>query len=251
MKLELSNKVVVLTGATGGIGGAIAEDFLRESATVICLIRNEEKMAAFKSDLSKKGVSVEGLFSEVCDLIDFKSISSSIKRIVNKYNRIDILVNCAGYADEYPFALMDENQISKMIDFNLKSPMFLCNAVLRPMFKQNSGAIINISSASAVKKGRGIVSYAAAKAGIEALTRTLASEVGRKNIRVNCIRPGLIETAMSEAVLSRLSDHINSTTSLGRPGLSHEISKMVLVVASEKVSSYMTGECITIDGGIM
>lgn len=251
MNLGLNDKIVVLTGATGGIGGAIAEDFLTEGSTVVCLIRNEEKMQIFKTELNKKGVAVENLYSEVCNLLDYKSILAAVKNIIQKHKAIDVLVNCAGYADEFPFALMDEEQISKMIDFNLKSPMFLCHAVLRPMFKQNSGSIINISSASATKKGRGIVSYAAAKAGIETLTRTLASEVGRKNIRVNCIRPGLIKTPMSEAVLFRLEDHVNATTSLGRAGLPNEISKMVLVVASDKISSYMTGECLTVDGGII
>jgi 3-oxoacyl-[acyl-carrier protein] reductase len=251
MNLELSNKVVILTGATGGIGRAIAEDFLKEGSIVVCLIRNEEKMKTLKSELIDKNVAVEHLHSEVCNLLDYKSMSDAVKTVVQKYKAIDVLVNCAGYADEFPFALMDEEQISKMIDFNLKSPMLLSHAVLRTMFKQKSGSIINISSASAVKKGRGIVSYASAKAGIEALTRTLASEVGRKNIRVNCIRPGLIKTPMSDAVLFRLEEQVSSTTSLGRPGSPSEISKMVLVVASEKVSSYMTGECLTIDGGII
>jgi 3-oxoacyl-[acyl-carrier protein] reductase len=251
MNLELNNKVVILTGATGGIGRAIAEDFLKEGSIVVCLIRNEEKMKTLKSELIDKNVAVEHLHSEVCNLLDYKSMSDAVKTVVQKYKAIDVLVNCAGYADEFPFALMDEDQISKMIDFNLKSPMLLSHAVLRTMFKQKSGSIINISSASAVKKGRGIVSYASAKAGIEALTRTLASEVGRKNIRVNCIRPGLIKTPMSDAVLFRLEEQVSSTTSLGRPGSPSEISKMVLVVASEKVSSYMTGECLTIDGGII
>ena len=114
---------------------------------------------------------------------------------------------------------------------------------------EQGNKIINISSASTVKKGRGIVTYASAKAGLETFTRTLAQEVGRKNIRVNCIRPGIIETAMSQPVIFRLKEQIEQFNSMGRIGQVQEVSKMVLCMASENVSSYLTGECITIDGG--
>ncbi len=250
MNLELTNKVVLITGATGGIGAQIATDFLEEGAVVVCLIRNAKKMDDLKKQISDHKISTEKIHAFSCDLLDYKNIKSVVESVTEKFGRIDILINCAGYADEYPFALLNETQIEKMIDFNFKSPVYLSHAVLRTMFRQKGGCIINISSASSIKKGRGIVTYAAAKAGLDAFTRTLSHEVGRKNIRVNCIRPGVIDTAMSNAVITRLEERIQDSTALGRVGLAHEISKAALFIASDKTASYMTGECITIDGGM-
>jgi 3-oxoacyl-[acyl-carrier protein] reductase len=250
MNLELEDKVVLMTGATGGIGGQIAADFLAEGSVVVCLVRNLSKLAELKAVIKESGIAADKLHAETCDLFSYKDIKATVERVAAKFLRIDILVNCAGYADEYPFALLDEEQIEKMIDFNFKSPVFLSHAVLRPMFRQKGGCIINISSVSAIKKGRGIATYAAAKAGLDAFTRTLSHEVGRKNIRVNAIRPGVIDTAMSGAVISRHEKRINESTALARVGKAPEISKAVLFIASEKTASYLTGECITIDGGM-
>jgi len=249
MDLELNGKVVVITGATGGIGGGIAADFLEEGAIVVCLIRNQAKMDEFKNDLASKNQFTHNLHAFQCNLLDYTDMKKVLATIVAQFKTIDVLINCAGYVEEYPFGLIDENQIEKMIDVNLKSPMYLSHLVLKPMYRQKKGCIINITSVSTVKKGRGIVTYAAAKAGLETFTRALAQEVGRKNIRVNCIRPGIIETAMSKGVVFRLSEEIKSASSLGRIGQVKEISKAALFLASENTASFITGECITIDGG--
>tara|TARA_B110000305_G_scaffold137228_1_gene153168 strand:- start:198 stop:953 length:756 start_codon:yes stop_codon:yes gene_type:complete len=251
MNLNLENQVVIITGATGGIGGEIAIEFLKEKSIVICLYRNEFKMEKFKSELAEKNISIKNLHGYKCDLLDYIEISNTIKKVYNKFKKINVLTNCAGFTKEYPFALLNESEISHTIDINLKSPMMITHAILKIMFKQKSGSIINISSISAVKKGRGIVAYATAKSGIENFTRTLAYEVGRKNIRVNCIRPGVIETNMSGPIMNRIKDQIKEITSLGRFGQTKEISKMTTFLASDVTSSYITGECITIDGGII
>ena len=251
MNLVLDNQVVIITGATGGIGGEIALEFLKEKAIVICLYRNELKMEKFKYELSEKNISLINLHGYKCDLLNYIEISSTIKKVHKKFNKINILVNCAGFTKEYPFALLNENEISHTIDINLKSPMMITHAILKIMFKQKSGSIINVSSISAVKKGRGIVAYATAKSGLENFTRTLAYEVGRKNIRVNCIRPGVIETSMSGPIMNRIKDKIKEIASIGRFGQTKEISKMATILASDVTSSYITGECITIDGGII
>ncbi len=250
MNLELENKIVVITGGTGGIGSQIVLDFLTEQAIVICLIRNQSKMEDLLNQLKLINVTTKNLHSYVCDLLNYEEIQKVISDITIQFLKIDILVNCAGYAIESPFALLNKNQIDDMIDLNLKSPIYLCQAVLRPMYKNKSGSIINISSISAIKKGRGINVYAAAKAGIETFTRTLSQEVGRKNIRVNCVRPGIIDTEMSQSVQKIAHDIIKTQTALGRPGIPSEISKAVLFLASNKTSSYMTGESLTIDGGL-
>jgi 3-oxoacyl-[acyl-carrier protein] reductase len=251
MNLNLDNQVVIITGATGGIGGDIAAEFLKEKAIVVCLFRNELKMKQFKSKLKEDNISLSNLYSYKCDLLDYREIVKTITEINNKFNKVNTLVNCAGYTKEYPFAMLDEEEISHTLDINLKSPMMLSHAILRIMFRQKSGSIINVSSISAVKKGRGIVAYASAKSGIENFTRTLASEIGKKNIRVNCIRPGIIETSMSGQVMTRTKDQIKEITCLGRFGKTKEISKMATFLASDDTSSYITGECITIDGGII
>lgn len=249
MNLELTNKVVIITGGTGGIGRQIVADFLEEGAVVACLIRNTSKIETLHKYIEEANIPTHNLHAYECSLLDFNAIKNVTKQVAVELKRIDVLVNCAGFAHEYPFALLNENHINEMIDLNLKSPIYLSQAVLKYMYKQKGGSIINISSITSVKKGRGISVYAAAKAGLDTFTRTLAIEVGRKNIRVNCIRPGVINTTMSQPLLDRVGPLINESTSLGRPGNAYEISRLVLCIASNKVSSYMTGECINIDGG--
>ncbi len=250
MNLGLKNKVVIITGGTGGIGSQIVTDFLNERAIVVCLVRNPTKMEKLKVALNQQQVPTSELHSYSCDLMDYENIKFTMLQISKDLKRIDVLVNCAGFALEYPFALINESQIDSLINLNFKSPILLCQAVLKYMYKNKEGSIINISSVSSVKKGRGIAVYASAKAGLDAFTRTLAIEVGRKNIRVNCIRPGIIETNMSKGVRDRMGETIKSTTSLNRPGTPNEISNMVLFMASSQASSYLTGECINIDGGL-
>lgn len=250
MDLELTDKIVLITGGTGGIGKAIVEDFLKEGANVICLIRNEQKKLELIAKLQEKDIPMDHLEFYFCDLMDSEDMKSVSEKILKDKNKVEILINCAGATEEYPFALQSVEQIDRMVDLNLKSPMHLTQCFLKSMFNQKRGCIINISSLSAVLKGRGIVSYAAAKAGIETFTRSLANEVGKKNIRVNCIRPGLIQTNMSEAVVSRSIDYIKSSNSLCRVGLPNEVSKAALFLASEVTASYITGECLTVDGGM-
>lgn len=250
MNLDLNAKVVLITGGTGGIGSQIVMDFLLEGSIVVCLIRNKGKMKVLQESLKKSNVAVENLFAFECDLLNYDDLKTVTKKIFKQLNRIDVLINCAGLAHEYPFALLDKKQIDEMIDLNLKGPIYLSQAVLKYMYKQKEGSIVNISSVSSVKKGRGITVYAAAKSGLDSFTRTLALEVGRKNIRVNCVRPGVIETTMSGALLDRVGNMIKETTSLNRAGKVEEVSKIVLCLASNKVTSYMTGETINVDGGL-
>lgn len=251
MNLELAGKVVVITGGTGDIGRQIVLDFLVEGSNVVCLIRNMDKMKIVEQWIVEMIGTAEHLSSKECNLSDYEDIHAVIDEIVKEFGRIDVLVNCAGHVDEAPLGLLSKDQIDQMIDINFKSPVYLSKAVLKTMFRQKNGSIINISSITAVKKGRGISVYAAAKAGLDSFTRILASEVGRKKIRVNCIRPGLILTKMSKQVVSLLEQNNTLPTCLERPGLPDEISKMVLFLASDKCSSFITGECINIDGGII
>ncbi len=251
MNLKLEHKVVVLTGGTGGIGQQICADFLEEGALVICLIRSTEKFEKLKIWLASNQIKTDQLFAYSCNLLDTASIQETIHTIIATHARIDILVNCAGSVVEMPFALMDESHIDQMLDSNLKSAMLLSQAVLRPMFRQKEGAIVNVSSITSIKSGRGIVPYAAAKAGMDAFTRTLAIEVGRKNIRVNAVRPGAIQTEMSKPLEARIDKYIPDAMILGRFGKPEEVSKAVLFLSSNETASYITGTFINIDGGFI
>jgi len=244
MDLKLRDKIVLITGATGGIGKQIAEDFLKEGAQVVSVYRNLEKFEKLKSE----NPSIKGY---QCDLLKSEQIKEMIKQVVNDHKRIDVLVNCAGAVIEAPFAIVDEDQIEKMLDINLKAVMYLTKAVLKPMVLQKEGSIVNVSSITAQKGGRGIVAYASAKAGLDAFTRSLAIEMGRKNIRVNGVRPGAISTDMSKTLKERAENYIAEATILGRFGKPKEVSKGVLFLASNETASFITGTSLNIDGGFM
>lgn len=249
MNLKLNDKVVILTGGTGGIGSAIALDFLLEGSKLILFYRNEEKKDKLLGELANQ-VDVEQLVDPIkINILDKKEINETVSEIRKKYGRIDVLINCAGFAHERPFMLLTDDEMDDMIDLNFKSPLWLTRAVLRPMIKQKAGNIINISSLSTHAYGRGITVYAAAKAALERFTQTLAQEVGKKNIRVNVVCPGVIHTEMSNNIRSILGDVILLSTSLKKYGLPHEVSKACLYLASDEMSSFVNGQVLKVDGG--
>ncbi|MEX1002407.1 MAG: SDR family NAD(P)-dependent oxidoreductase [Crocinitomicaceae bacterium] len=251
MELKLEGKIVLLTGGTGEIGRQICRDFLTEGCRVVCLIRNPEKFEKLKSWLHEKGEDTSMVHAVACNLSVKTELDAAVKEITGQFKRLDILVNCAGSVEEIPFAMMDEERIDTIIENNLKNTLMVTQAVLRPMFLQKAGAIVNVSSITGIKGGRGVTTYAAAKAGIDSFTRTLASEVGKKNIRVNAVRPGPIETAMSKPLKDRIENFIPNAMILGRFGKPEEVSKAVLFLAAEETASYITGSFINVDGGYM
>ncbi len=248
MNLELENKIVVLTGGTGGVGRSIALAFLQEKSKVIVLHRNEEKYALLQKWLEPK-VGIDHLVGIKTSILEPRTIEETMKTIYQQQGRIDVLVNCAGYAKEAPLLMLEDDSIDKMFDVNLKSPLYLSRSVLRYMMKQREGSIINISSVSTRRGGRGIAVYAAAKAGLERFTKVLAQEVGRKNIRVNAICPGVIDTEMSLPLRDRMGEDILKNTALEKYGNPSDVAKAVLFLASEKMASFITGHVLNVDGG--
>jgi 3-oxoacyl-[acyl-carrier protein] reductase len=251
MNLGLTNKIVLVTGGTGGIGKQICLDFLLEGAVVICLHRNENRFKNLVDRIALHPGLKNNLHGKLCDLLSVKALQQQITKITTEFKRIDVLVNCAGVVEEIPFAITDEKHMDKMIDDNLKITMLVTQSVLKPMFSQKGGAIVNVSSVVAVKGGRGIVAYASAKGGIEAFSRALAYETGRKNIRINTVKPGAIETEMSKTLQNRASDYVLGHTVLGRFGKPEEVSKAVLFLSSDETASFITGSGITVDGGFL
>ncbi len=249
MKLHLDHKIVLLTGGTGGLGSHISLDFLKEQAIVILLYRNEKKFNKL-SDWLAAQVPIDGrLFGIQASITDNQSIQQAVRQVIKAHDRIDVLVNCAGYAMEAPFSLLEEEDIEQMIDVNYKAPLYLSKAVLRYMLRQKAGSIINITSVSTHAAGRGITVYASAKAGLERLTQVLALEFGKKNIRINAVCPGVIDTDMSKNLRSVAEKYILEGTALKRYGQSQEVSKAVLFLASEETASFITGQTINVDGG--
>lgn len=250
MLLGLENKVIVITGATGGIGRQICAEFLTEGAVVVCLYRNQDTMDGLMTWLHESGFNDYNTKGYKCDLSNMDQIKKAVKELQSDHGQIDALVNCAGSVIEYPFALLEEEHIDKMLEINLKSVMLVTQAVLRPMFRKKQGSIVNVSSIAAIKGGRGITAYVAAKAGVDAFSRALAIEVGKQGIRVNSVRPGVVETEMSKGLKKRAGAYIEENTILGRPAQPKEISKIVVFLASHEASSYITGASINVDGGL-
>ena len=251
MNLGLNNKIVVLTGATGGIGQQICLEFIQEGAHVVCLFRNEKKVEDLIDRLKVSKADLNSVSFKKTNLLHKNNIREVVSEIVKEKGRIDVLVNCAGNVVELPFAMMSEEQIDQMYQVNLKTMMLLTQAILKPMFSQKSGSIVNVSSIAALRGGRGITAYSSMKAGIDSFTRTLALEVGRKNIRVNAVRPGGIKTKISEPLESRAEKYIPEIIILSRFGTPEEVSKGVLFLASDATASYITGTCLNIDGGYL
>lgn len=251
MNLDLDKKTVIITGGTGGIGKHICSDFIAEGANVIALYRNQEKYDNLVKWVDSIQLDTSKLSGKQCSILSEEELKNCMKEIQSETGSIDVLVNCAGSAHEYPFAMMNEEHIDSMMNVNLKATMMVSRSVLSTMFSQKSGVIINISSVVGSRGGRGIVAYASAKAGIDAFSRTLAKEVGRKNIRVISIRPGAIKTEMSSALEHRAGEKVEDYTALERFGTPEEISKTVVFMASNKTASFITGACIDVDGGFM
>jgi 3-oxoacyl-[acyl-carrier protein] reductase len=249
LNLELTNKVVLITGANGGIGSAIAKAFLEEGAIVLAGYRgNIQKLNTLKIEVP------EFLHANIIPLqIDLNNLDLckiEIDHVLTQVKSIDILINCAGTAVEKPFLLSDFEEFDSQIQSNFLAPIKLTQMVLKTMLLKKKGCIINISSIVGSRFGRGIVVYSSAKAAIDRFTKSLAMEVGRKGIRVNAVCPGMIETKMTNMLQKNIPPDLLKMSPLSRPGKPFEIARAVLFLASENMSSYITGTTLIIDGGL-
>lgn len=249
MDLNLQNKIIVVTGATGDIGTGICKSFLDEKAIVVPLYRNDDKLLNLMKSV---GVNEENdfFYPIKTDIHDFKQINLSLKQVYKKYKKIDVLVNCAGFVSEMPFLMLEEENWDEQINVNLNSSAKMIRGVAKYMFRAKSGSIVNISSLMGHRFGRGVPAYAVAKAALDRLTEVLAHEFGPKNIRINSVCPGLIETKMSKNTEHRMGESINELTPLRRIGQINEVAKAVLFLASNSCSSFITGQKLFVDGGL-
>lgn len=244
----LDNKVVLITGASRGIGKAIAEECVKQGATVaFTYLSSEEKAKALEAELTANGGTAKGFKS---DAGNFDQAQQLVDDVVAAFGTVDVLVNNAGITRDTLLMRMTEEQWDEVINTNLKSAFNLTKAVQRPMLKARSGSIINMSSVVGVSGNAGQSNYAASKAGLIGFTKSVAQELGSRNIRCNAIAPGFIETEMTEALSEEVRAEWVKGIPLKRGGTPEDVANAVLYLASD-LSAYVSGQTICVDGGMV
>jgi len=243
---DLKNKVAIVTGASKGIGRSIAQKISQAGAHTVCVSRSKDVLM----DISKK-ISDDGFSASyyVCDVSKINNFKELIDDTVLKYNKVDILVNNAGITKDNLVMRMSESDWDKVIDVNLKGVFNGIKSVSRQMMKQKYGRIINISSIVGLIGNPGQANYAASKAGVIGLGKAISKELASRNITVNSIAPGYIETDMVDNIQEEAKEALFKKIPVGRIGKPEEIAAAVLYLASDE-ASYITGQTIAIDGGM-
>ena len=243
----LKEKVALVTGAGRGIGKEIALTFARYGADVIVNYHGSEQKAAEVvaqiEAMGRKAVAVQ------CSVADYDACGKMITDMLASFGHIDILVNNAGITKDNLMIKMSEEDFDTVIDTNLKGTFHTIKHMYRPFLKQKSGRIINMSSVSGVLGNAGQANYAASKAGVIGLTRSMAKELASRNITVNAVAPGYIETDMTQAMSESAREAIRAQIPLQRIGHPKDIAEVVAFLASDK-ASYITGQVISVDGGM-
>lgn len=242
---DLSGKTALVTGATGGIGAAISRAFHEAGATVAISGRQSEKLESLAKELGER------VYVLPCDLADRAAVAKLIDQAIAKMGGLSILVNNAGLTRDNLFMVMKDEQWDDVIAVNLTSTFMLCRAAARAMLrsKPNFGRIINIASVSGVFGNPGQGNYAASKAGIIGMTKSLAREVAPRGITANCIAPGFIQTAMTEALNEKQTVEIAKMIPAQRFGTASEIAAGAVYLASAE-AAYVTGQTLHINGGM-
>ena len=243
----LEGKIALVTGAAKGIGRAIALALAADGATVV-VNYNGSKERAEQVVNEIKALGADGMDYQ-CNVADTAAVAEMVKEIIKTYGRLDILVNNAGITRDNLIMKMSEEDFDAVINANLKGCFNTIKAASRQMLKQRSGRIINISSVSGILGNAGQANYAASKAGIIGLTKTMARELASRGITVNAVAPGFVDTDMTQVLSESVREAATAQIPLGRFGKPEDIADMVAYLASEK-ASYITGQVISVDGGM-
>jgi len=245
--MKLKDKVSLITGGARGIGKEIALTLGKEGSKIaICDVNINEALKT-KEELEKQLITIEAF---QVDVSVYSQVEEMLNKILDKFGKVDILVNNAGITKDSLILKMDEKDWDKVIDVNLKGTFNCIKAVSKVMLKQRYGKIINIASIVGIMGNVGQANYSASKAGIIALTKTTAKELGKRNINVNAIAPGFIDTEMTKVLPQEIKQKMLEQIPLGRFGMPEEIAKVCLFLASDD-SSYITGQTIVVDGGML
>lgn len=244
----VKDKVVLVTGASRGIGKAIAEGFAQAGAKVaFTYLSSVEKGQALEKALSSYGVQAKGYRS---DASKFDEAEALVQEVLQDFGRIDVLINNAGITRDGLLMRMTEGQWDEVININLKSVFNLTKACIKPMMKEKYGSIINLTSIVGIKGNAGQANYAASKSGIIGFTKSVALELGSRNIRCNAIAPGFIETEMTGELNEAVVEEWKKAIPLKRGGQAEEVAKVCLFLGSD-MSSYVTGQVLQVDGGLL
>ncbi len=244
--MNMENEVALVTGASRGLGKSILQTLADQGATVIGTATSDAGAQKISDTLAKAGKTGTGVRLDVCDQA---SVEQMMATITAKFSAPSILVNNAGITRDNLFLRMKEDEWFDVIDTNLNSLYRLCKACIRPMTKARKGRIINIASVVGLTGNAGQTNYAAAKAGMGGFTRSLAREVGSRNITVNCVAPGFIETDMTEVLSDEQKQGLRQQIAAGRLGQPQDIAAAVCFLASDG-ASYITGETLNVNGGM-
>ncbi len=247
MKL-LDKKTTLITGASRGIGRGIAIALAQHGSDVaFTFLSSPDKAAELEKELAAFGIKAKGYRS---DAADFKSAEDLIAQVLADFGRIDVVVNNAGITRDNLLMRMSEEHFDEVIRTNLKSVFNITKAVQKTMLKERKGSIINISSVVGVKGNAGQANYAASKAGIIGFTKSIALELGSRNIRCNAIAPGFIETEMTGVLNPEVVKQWRESIPLKRGGTPEDVANLVVFLASD-MSGYITGQVVNVDGGML
>jgi 3-oxoacyl-[acyl-carrier protein] reductase len=246
----VADRVALVTGASRGIGRAIAVDLAREGYAVALFGRDEAALAETAAAARAVAGAEAPLSIHGVDVSDQAAVDAAVAAVLAEHGRIDVAVANAGQAQDGLIMRFKAADLDRLIDVNLKSAFYLCAAVSRPMIKQRGGAIVLVSSIVGIAGNPGQSAYAATKAGLLGLTRSLAKELGSRNVRVNAVAPGLIETAMTAELPDAARKGFLDGIALGRPGTPDDVAGVVTFLASD-AARYVTGQTIVVDGGYL